>query len=541
MLYRFINMLLPFGSPPTNLKPYPKIGDIFANEILTGLIPATSATLTSDVSAGLAYIGGKRLVTPITSLTYTARNYSYIDLSSAGAFTKTEVSSESVIHSCDTAWNEYTGTGVTASVDTSDKQVGTGSAKFVITSALAANSRIATATLPNMDFSQTVAYPDGYVYFRFRIKSSITITANKLKILFDNTAACASPLESIFIDVDLTANTWTSVRLKLETSFLDSSLISIGLYQDTDIGACTIRLDDFSLLNGVITEPSYDSSANVRIARVNTDSLSITEVLPYSINTFIPNSVIATDANGKINTNSGISLIDNGGSVPVARQFLVNDPTTAYYQGMVFEQGQNIFEFGINATQLGPVDSNIPGSLFRFDMRNYFPFFQVMHTPPGGSEYFAFAIGNDDKVEIGQIGLDGNAYPDPTHACTVFADASGTDFAIWTYDGVSAYVKTVEFSGGDLKLNQVGKGIYIKEGTNACMGVATLVAGTVTVSTTKVTANSRIFLTPQTLGTILRPTGVGVTARSAGTSFTIKSMDATDTSVIAWQIIEPSA
>lgn len=89
-----------------------------------------------------------------------------------------------------------------------------------------------------------------------------------------------------------------------------------------------------------------------------------------------------------------------------------------------------------------------------------------------------------------------------------------------------------------LTLTTAGSGLRIKEGSNATSGVATLVAGTVTVSTTKVTANSRIQLTPNTLGTVTVPQAVGVTARSAGTSFTITSADATDTSDIAWVIIE---
>lgn len=91
----------------------------------------------------------------------------------------------------------------------------------------------------------------------------------------------------------------------------------------------------------------------------------------------------------------------------------------------------------------------------------------------------------------------------------------------------------------DFKLTTVGKGIYVKEGTNATMGIATLVAGTVTVNTTKVTANSRIFLTRQTnAGTV--GGSVDVTARTAGTSFTITSGNALDTSDVAWIIIEPS-
>lgn len=93
----------------------------------------------------------------------------------------------------------------------------------------------------------------------------------------------------------------------------------------------------------------------------------------------------------------------------------------------------------------------------------------------------------------------------------------------------------------DFAIKTAGKGLQVAEGSNAKMGVsAAMVAGTVTISTTAVTANSRIYLTPQTLGTVTRPAAVGVTARSAGTSFTITSSDATDTSTVAWMIVEPA-
>lgn len=95
-------------------------------------------------------------------------------------------------------------------------------------------------------------------------------------------------------------------------------------------------------------------------------------------------------------------------------------------------------------------------------------------------------------------------------------------------------------AAGDVKINTVGKGLYVKEGTNATMGTATLVLGVATVSTTKVTANSRIFLTAEALGTIASPVAVSVTARTAGTSFTITSANLTDTSTIAWMIVEPA-
>lgn len=91
-----------------------------------------------------------------------------------------------------------------------------------------------------------------------------------------------------------------------------------------------------------------------------------------------------------------------------------------------------------------------------------------------------------------------------------------------------------------LNIGSAGGGLSIAEGANARQGVATMVAGTVTVNNTSVTANSRIQLTVQSLGTVTTPKAVGVTARTAGTSFTITSSDNTDTSVVAYLITEPS-
>ena len=81
-------------------------------------------------------------------------------------------------------------------------------------------------------------------------------------------------------------------------------------------------------------------------------------------------------------------------------------------------------------------------------------------------------------------------------------------------------------------------GLSIIEGTNAKSGIATLVAGTITVNTTAVSANSRIQLTHQNNSGVLG--FVTVSARVAATSFTITSSNAGDTSAIAWLIVEPS-
>lgn len=90
----------------------------------------------------------------------------------------------------------------------------------------------------------------------------------------------------------------------------------------------------------------------------------------------------------------------------------------------------------------------------------------------------------------------------------------------------------------DLLINTAGRGLRVKEGSNAKMGTATLVAGSVVVSNTAVTANSRILLTSQTDGGT--PGFLRVSARTASTSFTITSSSGTDTSTVAWMILEPA-
>lgn len=91
---------------------------------------------------------------------------------------------------------------------------------------------------------------------------------------------------------------------------------------------------------------------------------------------------------------------------------------------------------------------------------------------------------------------------------------------------------------GSLVVTNAGKGLSIKEGSNAKMGTSALTAGSVVVSNTSVTATSRIFLTSQVDGGT--PGFVRVSTRTAGTSFTITSSSSTDTSTIAWMLVEPS-
>lgn len=121
----------------------------------------------------------------------------------------------------------------------------------------------------------------------------------------------------------------------------------------------------------------------------------------------------------------------------------------------------------------------------------------------------------------------------------------GNNLTVTGYTAIAAGQADGQFTlwsgaADTLRLGTAGGGIAVAEGTGATSGVATLVAGTVTVPTNKITATSRVQLTVQSLGTVTAPKAVAVTARTPGTSFTVTSADATDTSSVAWLIITPA-
>ena len=119
------------------------------------------------------------------------------------------------------------------------------------------------------------------------------------------------------------------------------------------------------------------------------------------------------------------------------------------------------------------------------------------------------------------------------------AGPGGTAFTTRNpYQFLNGPTQIADFTnGGSFRLTVAGQGLAIKEGSNAKQGVATLVAGTVTVANTSITANSRIQLTGQDNNA----TGaLRVSASVVGTSFTITSSDVGATGVVAYFITEPS-
>ena len=141
------------------------------------------------------------------------------------------------LHGAAATFDETTDGDFTQSLDTKDKKQGSQSLKMVIASGASAGDFV-TDSITSKDLS-------GYDTIEMWVKSTVATSAGNLKLLLDNSAACASPLETLSIPA-LSADTWTFVRMSLANPETDTAIISIGLEYDADLGAVTVWVDDIS-------------------------------------------------------------------------------------------------------------------------------------------------------------------------------------------------------------------------------------------------------------------------------------------------------
>jgi len=139
--------------------------------------------------------------------------------------------------SLNSAMDETVDSDITVTADTKIKKQGTASNRFVIAAGASAGD-IATDSIASKDIS-------AYDYIEFWARSTVATSSGNLKILLDDTASCASPIETLDVPA-LSADTWTFCRVALANPRSDTAIISVGLEYDSDIGACTVWLDDIS-------------------------------------------------------------------------------------------------------------------------------------------------------------------------------------------------------------------------------------------------------------------------------------------------------
>jgi len=197
------------------------------------------------------------------------------------------------------------------------------------------------------------------------------------------------------------------------------------------------------------------------------------------------------------NLNGGLSLNSSSASGPA---FNLNQTTNTWWQ--FFSNGGS---FGVWNNTLGITTFAISGG----------------------------TAGTVSTVSGGRIGFSSSASNARGGMDTAISRVSAGVFAFG--NGITAGDTTAELRAGNFKAMQAGKGFFIKEGTNAKMGQATLVGGTILVNNTSVNVNSRIELTRVTPG---GTQGHLSYSKVDGVSFTINSTEASETSLINWVIWE---
>lgn len=136
---------------------------------------------------------------------------------------------------CETAWTAGS-VNVTVTADTAFVREGKHSAKLVEDGNSAAGAILGYDTISSIDISECDR-------IEFDMYSSIALTAGQIDFALDNTAAIASPIESLDVPA-MDAGVWYRHSLALANPHLDTAIISLGLVQTSDVGAATYYVDN---------------------------------------------------------------------------------------------------------------------------------------------------------------------------------------------------------------------------------------------------------------------------------------------------------
>jgi len=145
------------------------------------------------------------------------------------------------IHACNVTFDETTDSDFTQSLDIEDKKQGIQALKLVIAGGASAGDFV-TDSITSKNISK-------YDYVEMWVKSTVPTSSGNLKLHLDNGTVTAdgNDLESLSLPA-LSADTWTFVRMALDNPESDTAIVSVGLEYDSDLGACTVWLDDISVV-----------------------------------------------------------------------------------------------------------------------------------------------------------------------------------------------------------------------------------------------------------------------------------------------------
>lgn len=197
------------------------------NNIIYGCITGINATAT-DSQTYINYNDLYNNTTPVTNVTELSN-----DIAADPLFTN---AAGTLIEDCEDAWNEQVIANVTASLETTIKKVGSGSAKFAITATFTTGV-IGSEVIASTNMST-------YNGISCWIYSDHDLAAGDLQLLLDDHANCVSPVLTYNFP-GMSATIWYWVYLCNLDMTSATAIISIGLKQNTDHDAAyNIYIDD---------------------------------------------------------------------------------------------------------------------------------------------------------------------------------------------------------------------------------------------------------------------------------------------------------
>lgn len=153
------------------------------------------------------------------------------------------------IHDCEAAWDELVDADAAVTADTEVFKVGTKSMKAVVAAGLSAGDIVVTDSFTAKDLS-------GMTHLGLWFRSSVALDAGDYQILLDDTANCASPVETLNLPAVSAAqvDTWIFAKLALASPTSCEAIISIGLKCAVDKPG-TFYLDDINAIRQMHSIP----------------------------------------------------------------------------------------------------------------------------------------------------------------------------------------------------------------------------------------------------------------------------------------------
>ena len=140
-----------------------------------------------------------------------------------------------LIDNCEDAWNEGGSGSITSSLDSSDYQVGAGSAKLLATGSISANTLLQSEVVSANVTAHT------HVVCWSKVNNANLLTSGYFQLLLDESANCASPDESLNLGTHV-INQWRSNVLTMNSPSSLDAVISVGCKVITDAMDSTMAI-----------------------------------------------------------------------------------------------------------------------------------------------------------------------------------------------------------------------------------------------------------------------------------------------------------